>query len=67
LTGEVRVAPRSQPDQLCEREEVGRTGVYLVVGPDPNDPSRALASIGEGDNVFQAGPRGPFRSSWLAA
>ena len=47
------VAPRSQLDQLSKREEVRRTGVYPFVGPDPDDPSRALASIGEGDNVLK--------------
>jgi hypothetical protein len=25
----------------------------VLVGPDPDDPSRALASIGEGDNVVK--------------
>ena len=49
-TGKVLVAPRSQLDQLSKREEVRRTGAYLLVGPDQDDPSRALASIGEGDN-----------------
>ena len=53
-TGKVLVVPRSQLDQLSKREEVWRTGVYLLVGPpDPGDPSRALASIGEGDNVLK--------------
>src|SRR5450759_3116392 len=52
-TGKVLVAPRSQLDQLSKREEVRRTGVYLLVGPDPDDPSRALASIVEGDNVLK--------------
>jgi len=52
-TGKVLVAPRSQLDQLSKREEVRRTGVYLLVGPDPDDPSRALASVGEGDNVLK--------------
>jgi len=52
-TGKVLVAPRSQLDQLIKREEARRTGVYLMVGPDPDDPSRALASIGEGDNVLK--------------
>ena len=47
------VAPRSQLDQLSKREEVRRTGVYLRIGPDPDDPPRALAYIGEGDNVFK--------------
>ena len=52
-TGKLLVVPRSQLDQLGRREEVRRTGVYLLVGPDPDDPSRALASIGEGDNVLR--------------
>jgi len=49
----VLVAPRSQLDQLSKREELRRTGVYVLVGPDPDDPSRALASIGEGDSVLR--------------
>jgi hypothetical protein len=62
-TGKVLVAPRSQLDQLRKREEVRRTGVYLLVGADPDDPSRALASIGEGDNVFKR----LLRRSWNEA
>ena len=65
-TGKVLVAPRSQLDQLSKREEVRRTGVYLLVGPDPDDPSRALASIGEGDNVLRAAaPPEPERGQGL--
>jgi len=56
-TGKVLVASRSQLDQLSKREEVRRTGAYLLVGPDPDDPSRALAYIGEGDNVLKRLPR----------
>ena len=52
-TGKVLVAPRTQIDQLGKRAEVRRTGVYLLVGPDPDDPSRAPAYIGEGDNVLK--------------
>ncbi len=43
-TGKVIVAPRSQPDQLSKREEVRRTGVCLLVGPDPDDSSRQRGS-----------------------
>jgi hypothetical protein len=50
-TGKVLVAPRSQLDQLSKREEVRRTGVCLLVGPDPDDPSRAPACIGEGVSI----------------
>ena len=56
-TGKALVATRSQLDQFSKREEVRRTGVYLLVGPDPDDPSRALASIGEGDSASQPNPR----------
>jgi len=49
----VLVAPRSQLDQLSKREEVRRTGVYLLVGPDPGDPSRRLVYVGESDNVLK--------------
>ena len=52
-TGKVLVARRSQLYQLSKSEEVLRTCVYLLVGPYPDDPSRALAYIGEGDNVFK--------------
>jgi len=62
-TGKVLVAPRSQLDQLSKREAVRRTGVYLLVGPDQDDPSRALASIGEGDNVLKQ----LLRRSWNEA
>jgi hypothetical protein len=59
-TGKVLVAPRSQRSQLSKREEVRRTGVYLLVGPDSYDPSRPLAAIGEGDNVLKR----LLRRSW---
>jgi hypothetical protein len=52
-TGQVLVAPRFQLDQLSTREEVRRTVVYLLVGPDPDDPARARAYICEGDNVLK--------------
>ena len=52
-TGKVLVASRSRRGQFSKREEVRRTGVYLLVGTDPDDPSRALAYIGEGDNVLK--------------
>jgi len=59
-TGRVMVALRSQLDQISKREEVRHTGVYLLVGPDPDDPSRELASIGEGDDVLKR----LLRRSW---
>jgi len=67
-TGKVIVAPRSQLDQLSKREEVRRTGVYLLVGPDPDDSSRQLVYIGETDNVLKrllSRGRGPKRQPYL--
>jgi len=52
-TGKVLVAPRSQLDQLSKGEEARRTGVYLLVGPAPGEPSPTSAYIGEGDNVLK--------------
>ena len=61
-TGKVPVATRARRGQLSKREEVRRTGVYLVVGPDSDDPSRALVHIGEGDNVLKR----LLRRNWTA-
>jgi hypothetical protein len=36
---------------LIRREEAARTGVYLLVGPDPDLPGRQLVYVGEGDQV----------------
>ncbi|MEQ1830097.1 MAG: GIY-YIG nuclease family protein [Pirellula sp.] len=52
-TGKVIVAPRSLLAELAKREEVKRTGVYCLLGPDPENPARDKVYIGEGDNVFK--------------
>jgi hypothetical protein len=52
-TGKLFVAPRSQLADLAKRDEVRQTGVYFLVGPDPERPSRDRVYIGEGDNVFK--------------
>ncbi|MFH1301111.1 MAG: GIY-YIG nuclease family protein [Planctomycetota bacterium] len=51
-TGKVIVAPRSQLAELAKREEVRRTGVYCLVGPDPETALRDVVYFGEGDNVL---------------
>ena len=51
-TGKIIVAPRSQLANLAERDEVKRTGIYCLIGPDPENPTRDIVYIGEGDNVF---------------
>jgi hypothetical protein len=50
-TGHVLVLPRSRLAEALTREEAGRTGVYLLVGDDPDQPLKSRIYIGEGDNV----------------
>ncbi len=45
------VASRTALPELIHREEASRTGVYLLVGPDPDLPGRQLVYVGEGDQV----------------
>ncbi len=45
------VASRTALPDLIRREEAGRTGIYLLVGPDPDLPGRQLVYVGEGDQV----------------
>lgn len=52
-TGMILVAPRSQLAELAKREEVRRTGVYILVGPDPEQPARDAVYTGEGDDVLE--------------
>lgn len=51
-TGKVIVVPRAQLAALAQRAEVKRTGIYCLVGPDPESPHRDRVYIGEGDSVF---------------
>lgn len=50
-TGHVIAAPRSGLAALLKWDEVLRTGVYLLLGDDPELPGRQLAYIGEADDV----------------
>ncbi len=46
------VAPRSNLTGLQARPEAKRTGVYILVGQDPEHAGREAIYVGEGDNVF---------------
>lgn len=50
-TGHVIAAPRSDLAALLKRPEVGRTGIYILLGDDPDSLGGALAYVGEGDDV----------------
>lgn len=50
-TGHVLVAPRSRLGDALQRDEASRTGVYFLVGDDPEQPTKTRVYIGEGDSV----------------
>lgn len=50
-TGKVMVAPRTRLPELLARAEATKTGVYVLSGPDPEEPLRSLIYIGESDCV----------------
>ena len=37
---------------LAERAEARRTGLYFLAGPDPDQPTRSMVYVGEGDEVL---------------
>lgn len=52
-TGHVLTGPRSKLAELVQRPECARTGVYFLVGPDPEDSLRTRVYVGESDDVAQ--------------
>ena len=50
-SGKAIVAPRTELVGLVERPESSRTGVYLLMGPEPEDAARMRVYVGEGDSV----------------
>jgi Domain of unknown function (DUF4357) len=50
-TGHVLAAPRSDLLTLFKRPETSRTGIYILLGDDPESFNGTLAYIGEGDEV----------------
>lgn len=50
-TGHVVAAPRSELAALLKRDEVKRTGIYILLGDDPDSLGGLIAYIGEGDDV----------------
>lgn len=69
-TGHVVAAPRSELASLFLRPEVKRTGVYLLLGDDPESVGRQLVYIGEGDDVSKRlyqHARDPSKDFWNRA
>lgn len=51
-TGRITITPRSQLPDLAEREEVKKTGVYILTGENPKNPLQTKVYVGESDNVW---------------
>jgi len=50
-TGHVLTGPRSKLSEIIQRPECARTGVYFLVGPNPENDLRPMVYIGETDDV----------------
>lgn len=50
-TGHALTGPRTKLPELVQRPECARTGVYFLVGTDPDNALRPLVYIGESDDV----------------
>ena len=50
-TGHVLAAPRTKLAKLVQRQEMKRTGIYFLTGPDPEHAGKLIVYIGESDNV----------------
>lgn len=52
-TGHVLISPRDSIGEALKREEASRTGLYFLVGEDPEQPSKMKVYIGEADVVAE--------------
>lgn len=50
-TGHVLSAPRSKLAGLLARPEIAKSGVYFLVGPDPEDSGQTFTYIGQSETV----------------
>lgn len=50
-TGHVVAAPRSDLAALLKRPETNRTGIYILIGDDPESVGGQKVYVGEGDDV----------------
>jgi hypothetical protein len=64
-TGKALAAPRTEIDELLGREELGKTGVYILIGSDPqtNEP---LAYIGEAEILRDRLKQHKIREFWVS-
>lgn len=66
-SGKFVVSPRTLLKTLAKRDEIPRTGVYVLAGPDPENTAQDLIYVGEGDNVLKritAHDKDPEKEFW---
>lgn len=69
-TGHALVTPRSRLAEALQRDEASRTGVYFLVGDDPDQPTKSRVYIGEGDSVvdrIKSHAKDPSKDFWTRA
>jgi len=69
-TGHALVTPRSRLAEALQREEASRTGVYFLVGDDPDQPTKPRVYVGEGDSVvdrIKSHAKDPSKDFWTRA
>lgn len=50
-TGHVLAAPRTRIESVLKRDELARTGIYFLVGPDDQGSGLDRVYVGEGDEI----------------
>lgn len=50
-TGHVLAAPRTRIESVLKRDELARTGIYFLIGPDDQGSGLDRVYIGEGDEI----------------
>ena len=66
-TGHALGAPRSRLGEALSRDEATRTGVYFLVGDDPDQPTKPRFYVGEGDSVIdriKSHAKDPSKDFW---
>jgi hypothetical protein len=52
-TGAIVAFPRGLLKQVLERKQITKTGVYFLVGDDPDQPGQQIVYVGKSDNVAE--------------
>lgn len=65
-TGKAVAAPRTELEELLQREEMGKTGIYILSGSDPTSGS-PLAYIGEAEIIRDRLKQHKGKEFWVSA